>query len=400
MDRVEFPENLSGQPLPAEWRYLCAGLDTVQEAWDYRLHEATATDLERCRTEAADLSDDGEGLAPYIIGRELLQVRPTGAKGGFRWVAGNDDFLLMFKPGGAGWSVTVRYLAGGLWEHGVVALAERVKDILDVIGEAATDDYRRLSRADYAFDFYAPGFAKIASPRLAEAVLMPAKCKAKSVTLPHLDKVTSYTRGGRLETLTLGSKSTLQVELYHKSLEITEASGKEWMYPIWEENGLPPAMRTDVWRLEIRFGKEWLKNRNVRTLEQFLEWRCALIREAIQSRRLTVPTADRNRARWPLHPFWTIAQEEAPTPILAPFGRMVTGRRGALERQQIRNYSGGLLAMFALNNVGVLPDPDELRGELQDFAARIVGDALADPKRIEKNLTKAGERYRRVEEAR
>lgn len=383
--------------MPKGWIWLCKQLDTVQEAWNYILHQAAADDLERCRQEAADLSDDGEGLAPYRVGGELLQVRSTGARGGFRWVAGNDDFLLMFKPGGAGWSITVRYLAAGLWEYGIDDLVERVKAILDKLGEPNDDDYRRLTRADIAYDFYAPGFAESATVRLAEGVLMPAKCKARTVTLPHLDKVTTFSRGGRIETLTLGSKSTLQVELYNKTLEITEASGKEWMYPIWEENGLPGAVRSDVWRLEIRFAKEWLQNRGIRRLSEFIEWQYALVREAVQSRRLTVPTNDSNRARWPLHPFWNVVQELTPVPFLAPRGRRVTARADAIKAQLIKMVGGISHSFYAIDNRGEDEISDVLALDRLYAAAKEF--ALKDPEQ-QRKLKRASERYRFIEEAR
>jgi hypothetical protein len=392
------PPILPGKPLKDGWLYLGKQLDTVQEAWDYQINDGWAAELERLRLKAQAMADDGEGLAPMPVAGEILQVRSTGAKGGFAWVAGNDDFLLLIKRGGARWSVSVRYLAGGLWEEGGIdALVDRVKDVLDTMGKPNDDDYRRLSRIDVAFDFYAPGFKETAFLRLAEGALMPARCKGGIAAMPP-EKIGLVFSRSRIQTLTLGLSKhpSVQVQLYNKTLEITEASGKDWMYTAWEKEGLPRGVRSDIWRVEVRLFKDWLQDRGVRRLSEFRLWQYALVREAISSRRLTVPSEDKNRARWPLHPFWTIVQEEAVTPILAPRGRYVTGRRDALDRMMTRMYGGGLLSQIALNNPGLIPTRDDL----MPLAEKIVADALSDPQRMEKVLDNAFERYRHVEEAR
>lgn len=421
--KTRLPPDLKFSHLPKGWLFLLQHFDTVQEAWDYRLHDHVAKELEELRLKAQELADDGTGLAAYKVAGEILQIHATGARGGFKWVASNDDFMLLLKAGKSSWSVSVRYLSGGLYEHGIDDLVDRVKFVLDAMGEPRQDDYRRLSRVDVAFDFYAPGFADSASPRLASQVLMPARCKLRAELSTDADaeikrqrsrkdggdklaadKVRLFARAGRLETLTLGSKSSLQIELYHKSLEITEASGKDWLYMIWEEQGLPAAVRRDVWRLEVRFAGEWLKNRNVRRLSQFMEWRHALIQEALVTRRLAIRTKDSNRARWPLHPFWSHAVEDHPTPIWKPTGRYITGRRGALRTQSIKALAGHVVSTHVLSTgVADVKINDEaaaaLRDEFRELTEAVIDQAVSDHRRLEKILERSFERQRFVEEA-
>ncbi len=397
--------------LPASWRYLTKGYDTIQEAWDYRLHEAMETELDELRAKAENMADDGSGLSSFKVNREILQVRSTGALGGFRWVFGNDDFLILAKRSTCKWCISVRYLSAGLYEHGYDDLSERVMEILDTIGQRGSEDFCRLSRVDVAFDFHAPGFAEIATPRLAEAVLMPARCKSRSVIVTDYEaarkaaareakehKINAWGRGGKLETLTLGSKASLQLELYNKSLEITEASGKEWLYAVWEESGLPGGIRQDVWRLEARMSGEWLKDRNIRRWSEFIAEKPALLQEALLSRRLTVPVeTDSNRARWPLHPFWSEAVIECPAPSWTPRGRYVTGRRAALEAQAVKALSGYVMATGALIYPGAVTLS---RDDLAPLAERVLDDAVRDAQRMERVLERAQERYRTVEDAR
>ena len=71
-----------------------------------------------------------------------------------------------------------------------------------------------------------------------------------------------------VETFTIGSKRGLQIQVYDKGLEITEVSGKEWMLDIWHKVEAEIDHRPkDVWRLEVRMGREFLKERNVREPE-------------------------------------------------------------------------------------------------------------------------------------
>jgi hypothetical protein len=113
----------------------------------------------------------------------------------------------------------------------------------------------------------------------------------------------------RIQTLTVGKKKSLQIQLYQKSDEITEKSQKTWMYKLWSQAGYKG--REDVWRIELRFSRDYLKERGIYEFEDFEVNQEKLLCEALKSRRLCDRTSDSNRRRWPVHPMWSQAIDMA-----------------------------------------------------------------------------------------
>jgi len=208
--------------------------------------------------------------------------------------------------------------------------------------------------------------------------------------------VNTWGRGGGLQTLTIGSKRGLQVQVYDKGAEIQEASGKTWMVDLWRQQGYEPPKEgpiRDVWRLEVRFGGDWLKQRNIRTLAAFMENLPELLTEALYRNRLTVPSGDSNRARWPLHPLWAAALHGLPKGLdMVPLGRVVTRRRDALYERMARQVAGSVRSAVVLNLGG---DWDEEEAEL--LMAEAIRIIRAD-KEHGRKVDRARERYRLVDE--
>jgi hypothetical protein len=67
-------------------------------------------------------------------------------------------------------------------------------------------------------------------------------------------------------TVTLGERSnSVQVQLYDKTREI-EKSGKDWMLDVWESGG-NYREGLQVWRLEVRMYRQWLKEADIDSIE-------------------------------------------------------------------------------------------------------------------------------------
>jgi hypothetical protein len=92
--------------------------------------------------------------------------------------------------------------------------------------------------------------------------------------------------------------------LYDKTKEITH-SGKSWAQDLWVPAGWLPGQQ--VWRLKFEFKRDYLKERQLSSLESVLVnlnglWSYA----TTEWLRLTEPNeADSTRARWLTHPLWT-----------------------------------------------------------------------------------------------
>ncbi len=311
--------------------------DTVQESFKVGLPDDLVQRLEAGKQSAIE-KHEGQGTG-FCFGGAQFQIW-SGASQGKKWVIENDDIQIHFGPQKQDWPVTVRYLAGGLWEHGFWALKERVVNLLMAECRVEADclaDWCHLTRADYCFDFYSPAFSSaMGSKRVRENVVAPSGVKIGTVGPSTHD-----------ETLTIGfCKSSVQVQVYDKGQEITEKSGKIWMFKVWEREGyLPPddKMARDVWRVEIRFGKEFLKNRGIKTFEEFFPAIKELLAEAILTRRLCIPDGTAHRERWPLHPLWAAVYEAAGSSgHYLPIGRQITMRKDEYI-DMLRKQSNGIV---------------------------------------------------------
>lgn len=375
-----------------DYARLCAqGWDTVQEALALTPTPAFIEKLEAWQRSAQDIGDSLEGRVIADLNGQPYAVAAVGAKGGFRFRLENDDVLIFIGSPKRDWTISIRYLSAGLWEHGIRELRRRVFAALEGHTAQRSDDVIRVSRADWCFDFYTPQFRAEFTQAISGNVVAHSSVKKCDHIL--LDV---WTCGAQGETLTIGKKTGLQIQLYNKSKEITDLSGKTWMYDIWA-SGLDgewpwPDRPTDIFRLEVRFSGDFLKDRNIRRPGELNENLRELVAEALWNRRLTVPNGDANRARWPMHPLWERAVREFDAKAALPLGRMVTGRRDALVTQAVLQTAGALRSATVL---AFRDYSDESRDQLIERARERIAK---DPEHGKKILA-AQARYRNVDEA-
>ena len=127
-------------------------------------------------------------------------------------------------------------------------------------------------------------------------------------------------RWKRIETLNFGRHSSaVSCCIYHKTAEIREKSPtKRWFYELWKRNGWDGS--AEVWRIEFRLTREFLHSASIEQVEDLPEYVQALW-EYCAGRpgggadgwpdgwlRYVTPTADTNRARWPVHSAWEVIQ--------------------------------------------------------------------------------------------
>jgi hypothetical protein len=175
-------------------------------------------------------------------------------------------------------------------------------------------------------------------------------------------------RWKRLETLDFGKHiSAVSCCIYHKTAEIKEKSPtKVWFHDLWKRNGWDGA--AEVWRVEFRLTREFLHSASIEAAEDLPEHIQALW-EYCTGRpgggadgwpdgwlRYVTPTTDKTRARWPVHPAWSVIQ--------AAFGQEDDGLGPIVRvRKREKNIERGLASVI---------------GYLSTLAAW-VGDDLASP---------------------
>lgn len=376
---------------------LASGFDTVIEAFDIEIGEHVCEWLETARLKAEALSEELTGRQVIDLGGVQFQMVALRGRG-LRWRLENDDMTIRIRPVKLGFPVSIRYSAAGLWEHGYPKLREQAESALRVLGTPRKDDWERLSEAHCAFDFFAEGFTAEMRPGLMEQVVAHAEVKRSGVCGRDRETDELWGKAGRLETLTVGKGAPLEIQVYDKGREIEEASGKTWMLDLWEASGLwtrdGNARQKHCWRLEVRFRADFLRNRSIRTMAEFIANTEALLSEALLTRRLCEVSTDSNRARWPMHWLWAAALHSVGAVSFAlPLGRKITEAREVLAERLVKALAGTLRSAVVLR-----------RGEWNRAAAgfllpRLIAVAEEDPAHDNK-VALARERYRYVAEAR
>lgn len=394
---MKFTPDIDCTVTPRYAELIAHNLDTVQEAFKVILPPGLIDRLEQGKNDAIE-AHEGQGQL-FFFGDQEFQIW-AGASQGNKWVIENDDIQIHFGAPMRDWPVVVRYLAPGLWEHGFESVKARVIDLLRrecIVKERELKDWCHLTRFDYCFDFYSPKFSAVmSSKRVREKIIAPSGVKMGVVGSSPRD-----------ETLTIGmSKSSLQIQVYDKGREIMEASGKWWMLKVWEREGYYPSyggegldpkpIINDVWRLEIRFGKEFLKDRNIRTIEKARDFLDNLLSEALITRRMVERPAnctDENMRRWPLHALWAAAYDASGRAgSYLPVGRKITMARDEYRTMLMKMGNGVIRSANVLDNGHY--SADYSKGLLDVWGRELI----FDPDH-EKKVAKSVERFRFIDEA-
>lgn len=390
-------------------RLVAHGFDTYAEAYN----RSFTPEARRALSEAKSAAEtaDARGSDPALVrlaGREF-QVMPHGAAGGVRYVLRDPTAIIHVRAEGCDWGISVRYLSAGLWGNG--GLVERRREIeewLDANCEHEEENDREpvLSRFDYAFDFLAPDFTREISPALIRDFAQPAHTKAAL-----------WEQHGQTQTITLGMMPRLQVQVYDKGTELVQASGKDWFRDVWASGdhlawpkGKPDAVASaeaanpflaapldipaagpleHLWRIELRYGGEYLKERGVRGYPAMCGRLHELLASALIDRRLTRGEGTRRDLR-PIHPMWWWCHQAAGAATTAP--RVIA--YSTLQREEHRIQTLAQLA-GTLRSASVAQSGKWSVEEARTLAAEAVERALLDPKGREKEI-RAQARYRNM----
>jgi len=377
---------------------ICHNFDWWQEALNLTVPATLWQRMEQAKAEARELDDSNKASVSFTFGGEKFELQAYGLRSK-EFVLINDDIRLEIGRTDTAmeWTFGWRATAAGLWEHGVDALRKRVYAMCEHAGcrpRVENQPWIKLTRADYAFDYWAPGFTPEMEPGITDRFVLPPGVKGHGNFYLKSPKKGQYR--AQLETFTIGKKGGLEIQIYDKLTEIREASGKDWMLEVWADHGYqPPGDPADVWRVEVRMAGEWLKARTEKDPEKFLNLMWQLIAEGLQSRRLVLPQeTDSNRSRWPVHPLWSLAIEAVGDPaVFVPVGRKITGRRSEITKK-FQTAIAGYIRTHAVVEHGVNFSEDELMA----LARRAADEALAD-KEHRRKIARTQGRYEFVDEA-
>ena len=387
------PPQIGKAPVPKNFgRMLADNFDWWEEALNMDIPQGLWDDLQRSKAKAIELDDTRNTPVAVEVAGMFFQLLPTGAKGGREFVLINEKYRIELASPKKEWCIKWRATSAALWEFKIGDIRDGLYEVLENAGCTPKDkqDYLRLSRVDYCFDIFSPAFTTQMHPRIVSATVCPRETKARG------DFVV---QGSQVETLTIGTGSTCQVQIYDKTKEITEASNKTWLYDIWNFDSETGEIRkqdltSDVWRVEIRLKKDWLKSRKVNKPDAFIEKMQSLLGEAIYNRRLCQRTKDSNRRRWPLHPLFVMVLDRIGNPTsFMEIDRRPTGRANYISQMIQQNIAGSLrsLTVLHLRNHGVFT-AEEAERQMKRIFEKMLDDEQHDEK-----IRRSQEKYELVD---
>lgn len=261
------------------FKHLISGFDTIECAYMLSRGSDCSLDYEALAVQKEILSRSKvKGSQAIKLGNEEFLLASHGTASGYPFLIENEAFIIQFgefnQP-----NFFVKFRSIALWHHGAFALHQRF------LAWAASLDMalfkpERLSRVDFAFDYYLPEIDFDEDSFISQA-----------------SKDNQHRKNGKIQTLKFGTDKVV-LRLYNKTDEINEVSHKTWLFDLW-------GIDHDVWRIEWQVRKDQLRQMGITTFESLAERQGDLLRVLVKSHTtLRIKSNDSNRSRWSMHPLW------------------------------------------------------------------------------------------------
>ncbi|MFT3674217.1 hypothetical protein [Aestuariivirga sp.] len=340
-------------------RLLHRGFDRLEIAYKAALAPADIDILE------AALAEAKARFQPVLVelgpGKVPMHIAEAGLKGGyaFRGDTGPEGELWAFKRGLSRneWNVRVAVKSLTLATLGLGGVRNRLAEMHERLGLGSPEE--SIGRVDYAIDYLMP----------AEFVLNPGHFVSHSKTtkrehacvqqqpagLP-LQQMISHWAGRVVQSITLGKMPGQQVIVYNKRHEVLQHQKPEW-FQIWGVDGSDQDL--PIWRVEMRAGKKYLKDWNVKTFSDLEDRVGEVLGHTLAAYRHVVPNElEKNISRWPNSKLWKQIARDLSDGLRENFdgsarGRIVTGRRERIHNQYRQLIFGALPGLLVSAGLSV-----------------------------------------------
>lgn len=376
---------------------LAVGIDTLRETFNVRIHPQVL-DLLQAQKEAAD-EIDYNGAPTFALADESAVVGRSVR--GVRFFVRCEGFDLLFRHTPE-WNLTVWYGSGALWQIGLDFLRERARDLISkiaavpqvrdedgVITVAPVKQWQRLTDIHVCVDLLSAEVGDIMGPGVERMLVLASGVKYRPVGANQ-----------KHQTLTFGSKSSVEISIYDKGREIREASGKTWFKEIWERSGVRIHAFENIWRVEMRLAGDWLKDRQTFTFDDFRIHSVKLLQDALWNRRLCDPQPTAERDRWPLHWLWQqVILAVAGEIVAKPLGLRLQRDTEALP-DMLKRQAAGVTRTAAVVHKALNPHDRRSTDEITREVWADVKAMLFQDKEHEEKKARTFERYRKIADPR
>lgn len=345
--------------------------------------------------------EHGEVVVEIGDNNTPIMIAESGSKGGYRYRfnTGHDGEIWFVKRNNRidQWNIRVSVSSLALNLYGYEGVKERLLNKLNKWGvkgeprEGSNTPLERISRFDYCFDFIIDQ----------EFEPIPSHFVAHHRVKKHVygeDGLKTYhsLTGDKINTVRLGEMPGRQVVLYNKTKELN-SSGKKYWWDIWDidRQSLKQSFK-EIWRVEIRAGKDELNKWNLRVFKDFEDKAGDVVAEILKAMRYTeLLKDDANRSRWPMHPIWGISLKTS-IKALAPY-RSNTKRENVLKglkedvfKGYLERLIGNALGMNTLKNNN-LNEISEIFKVLEMSINELIKN---EPEQLYRKIEKLEDRFR------
>ena len=377
----------------ANCKILAVGIDTLRETFNVVVRPQVLEELQAQKEAAQEI--DYNGAASFRFGDETATMGPAARGIRFYVICEGFDVSIRHTPD---WNVTVRFSSLGLWQIGVDLLRERALDLIrkiaaipytrdddGVITEAPARGWHRITDVHVSVDLHSLALGVLMVPGFERSFVIASQIEANT-----------WWSNQKFETVTVGSKKSVQISIYDKGKEIRDSSGKTWFREIWDRSGFRVENFENIWRVELRLAGAWLKDRDCFTFDDFRLKSVQLCQDALWTRRLCEPGETQERYRWPLHWLWQSAMLAVSGELVAkPLGLRLQRDTEALP-QMLKLQAAGVVRTTAVVQKALNPHD---RRSVDDIAREVWSDVKAmlfQDKGHEEKKARTFERYRKI----
>lgn len=377
---------------------LHSGFDGLRLTIETDVPPAFRECLNAAKAEAVETNRD----CILTFGEITLGVRRSGGMAfsahtgdmGAEWYFLDPENRPANKPG-----ITVDFRAFLLATGGLKGAKDHLEACMRAFGIPYGENQLRVTRTDFAIDFLAPWF----EPDRTHLVLPP---KTKTTEITSASDSETHSSGTRVTGLRAGAPANRQLAIYDKRTEVIKNGKMGWL-KIWNATrasmGKPELDMKDpdqsrVWRFELRMGRKQLRERfDIRgwdNLDAMIGDAFTDFRKVI---RYCIPTADRNRSRWPTHELWEAVTHTVALDLHENIaGVLPRDVKDANRDEHMRMLDRQLLGLFISRAAASGVTADEFSDFMKGHVNALERASDEHPVPLKERIGKAVERYRWV----